>query len=122
MLKQIRCCLPLLLCIVGTSAYVDTIYSEPRTFSLQAAPNTNLTFSNSGRYRTVRTPLSKSFPSSPTTTLLDWAYSYRPGQTIGIGEGSASGAPTETVLYSFQVWLPETRYILNQLRLQAISG
>jgi len=64
MLKQIRCCLPLLLCIVGTSAYVDTIYSQPRTFSLQAAPNTNLTFSNSGRYRTVRTPLSKSFPQA----------------------------------------------------------
>jgi len=122
MLKQIRCCFPLLLCVVGTSAYVDTIYSQPRTISLQGAPNTNLTFSNSSRHRTIRTRLSNSSTSSLTTTLVDWAYSNPSGRASVMGQESASPAPTETVLYSFQVWLPETRYILNQLRLQAISG
>jgi len=102
MLKLIRCCFPLLLCVVGTSAYVDTIYSQPSTISLQGAPNTHLTFSKSGRHRTTRTPLSNSSTSSLTTTLVEWAYSNPPGRAIVMGQESASAAPTETVLYSFQ--------------------
>jgi len=102
MLRQTGCCFPLLLCIAGGSACVDTIYPGPRSISLQGTPNTNLTLSNSGRHRTVRTPLSKSFASSPTTTLLDWAYSNSPGRAMVMGQGSASATPTETVLYSFQ--------------------
>jgi len=97
MVTQVRCCFPLLLCIVGASAYVETI-SGPPTTSLQSAPNANLTFRNSGRQRAFRTP----FTSSPTLTAVDWAYPNRPGSTIAMGPESASAAPTERVLYSFQ--------------------